>query len=51
MRLDEGESSGEAGRDEERESGLRHIYKAELSGVKEGLVIGSGKPVEGRNKK
>lgn len=34
--LDLGESSGEKGTDEERQTDLRHIYKVESTGINEG---------------
>lgn len=40
--MDEGESSGNMGRDEERETDLRYIYKVELTGLHEGFVREGG---------
>lgn len=37
-----GESPGEKGIGEERKADSRHIYKVELTGLKEGFVIDEG---------
>lgn len=44
-----GESSGNMGREEQRETDLRHSYQVELTGLNEGFVTGGGGPVGGRN--
>lgn len=49
--LDYGESVGEMGRDEERETDLRSIHQGELTRLNEGLVVGSRRPVRGSYQK